>query len=104
MFWTCNPAPYVLAYYAIGTKITFVAICPPTPSEQHPTIQDVLTFNLQTRAGWIKNAVYMINMGPIVAGLADMIGPIREQEYLETIKLEGFTRSVTTSIERMYQT
>ncbi|CAG8672898.1 5786_t:CDS:2 [Paraglomus brasilianum] len=47
--WTYDPVPYVIGYYAIGTILTYAAICQPQPRRNKPDVVTILTLDLRER-------------------------------------------------------
>ena len=58
-------------YYAVGTDITLTAICPPeNPQNEQPIVlKDILTTDLSTREGRIRNAASTIRLVKILRRL-----------------------------------
>ncbi|TFK70253.1 hypothetical protein BDN72DRAFT_958969 [Pluteus cervinus] len=74
--WVYDPAPYVLAYHAVGVNITIAAI---VPQEGQPhEVRDIITADLSSRRERIKNAIRMIKLCSILQGLQQEIGEPRD--------------------------
>ncbi|CAG8728218.1 19567_t:CDS:2, partial [Dentiscutata erythropus] len=73
LYWTYDPAPYILGYYANGPDITFVAICRPL-SGYNPDVLDIVKSNLNQRRDRILNLRRMINLSILIKSLQDVIG------------------------------
>ncbi|TDL22896.1 hypothetical protein BD410DRAFT_839228 [Rickenella mellea] len=66
--WTYDPAPYVLAYYAIAATVTFVAI---TPQKE---VVHLVEVNLAIAAERVRNVMRMIRLYTLAVSLQRLIG------------------------------
>ncbi|PFH47454.1 hypothetical protein AMATHDRAFT_42919 [Amanita thiersii Skay4041] len=92
--WVYDPTPYILGYYAVGTKITFVAM------ERHPAprrsvvVRNILTTDLSTRRGRIDHLTKMIRLVSILCSLEKVVPKYADfdmfPDYLESGKTIDF--------------
>ncbi|KAI9455621.1 hypothetical protein HD554DRAFT_2178403 [Boletus coccyginus] len=73
--WAYDPAPYVLGYYAIGPRLTLVAICPPSQGRSRPFVRDIASVDLRLKADRIKNTCRLINLVGLFELLANLVRP-----------------------------
>ncbi|KAI9455635.1 hypothetical protein HD554DRAFT_267293 [Boletus coccyginus] len=73
--WAYDPAPYVLGYYAIGPRLTLVAICPPPQGQSRPVVRNIASVDLKLKAHRIKNICRLINLVGLFELLANLVRP-----------------------------
>ena len=76
-------------YYAIGPRLTLVAICPPPQGQSHPFVRDIVSVDLTLKADRIRNICHLINLVGLFELLADLVRP----PVAEFVKLAGFFHS-----------
>ncbi|KAG6910045.1 hypothetical protein DXG01_013769 [Tephrocybe rancida] len=79
--WVYDPAPYVFGYYAIGTRLTLVAITPPPHAQALPVVHDLVSVDLSLRADRIMNILHLINLVPLLQALSELVQPSCPTEF-----------------------
>ncbi|KAF8878908.1 hypothetical protein CPB84DRAFT_1793794 [Gymnopilus junonius] len=97
-----DDAPYVFGYYAVGSKMTPVAIAPPTKtSNSKPVIYDLVSTDLRSRTQRIATIRRILNMAPLLCELAALVrNPIGEFKVFE--RLNGTIELTSTVVIKCY--
>jgi len=72
----------ILGYYAIGTILTYAAICRPRPRRNKPDVVTILTLDLRERRQRVKNLLVLINLCPIIEQVQKVIGYRELPEFI----------------------
>ncbi|KAI9566666.1 hypothetical protein HD554DRAFT_2174326 [Boletus coccyginus] len=86
--WAYDPAPYVLGYYAIGPRLTLVAICPPPQGQSRPVVRNIASVDLKLKAHRIKNICRLINLVGLFELLANLVRP-PDAEFVKLARDNG---------------
>ncbi|KAI6005018.1 hypothetical protein F5J12DRAFT_834060 [Pisolithus orientalis] len=70
--WRYDPAPYMLGYYCVGTKMTLTAITAPAEGKK-PGRCDIITVDLKSKEDRIANVRHLINLSPLLPLLANLV-------------------------------
>ncbi|CAI2185039.1 13028_t:CDS:2 [Funneliformis geosporum] len=101
LFWTYDPAPYVLGYYANGPEVTFVSICRPS-SGDNPDVINIVKSNLNLRKDRILNMRRMINLSILIKSLQDVIGWHETPEFRPIEREDQTVEVCATNIKKTF--
>lgn len=101
LVWIYNPAPYILAYYCVGTSMTLTAITAPAPGKK-PGRHDIITIDLHSRANRIANVRHLINLSPLLPLLANLV-PSGVSDLQEVQRPNSTITFYPTQVVKSYQ-
>ncbi|CAG8645113.1 8587_t:CDS:2, partial [Paraglomus brasilianum] len=100
--WTYDPVPYVIGYYAIGTILTYAAICRPRPRRNKPDVVTILTLDLRERRQRVKNLLVLINLCPIIEQVQKVIGYRELPEFIPIERDDKIIEVCGTNVKKTY--
>lgn len=91
-----DPAPYVLGYYATGSKLTLVVISAPLHPSSNALVQDIVSADLQFKQGRIKTICRLINLFGILEILPNLV--LNKDREFQPLQRENCTVEIAAVV------